>query len=250
MLALVMTCGCARLSDISGPTPIGGTVATVTMAPSTVTLGVGATATLVVVARDDEGREISDRPVVWSTSDNAIVSVSPSGVLTAVSEGVAQVSASIAGRSASATVTVVQRPVSSIEIGPLAPRVLVGGVIQLVALPRDETGTALPERPVFWSSSEPGVASVDATGFVTGLSAGAATITARSETREAAVGVVVSAVPVASVIVTPRVDTIVVGQSTQLSAVARDSANVPLVDREFAWRSDATGTATVSASGS
>ncbi len=249
MLALVMTSSCARLGDVSGPTPIGGTVATVTMAQPTVTLGVGATATLVVVARDDQGREINDRPVVWSTSDNAIVSVSPSGVLTAVSEGVAQVSASIAGRSASATVTVVQRPVNSIEIGPLAPRLLVGGVIQLVALPRDETGSALSNRPVFWSSSEPSVAFVDASGFVTGLSAGAATITARSESREAAVGVVVTAVPVASVIISPRVDTIVVGQSTQLNAVARDAANVPLVDRTFAWRSGASATATVSASG-
>ncbi len=245
----ILLSGCSRLGDITGPTPIGGVVSTVTMATPTVTLSVGATAALQVSARDASGRDITDRPVIWSSSDSSIVQVSPTGVVTAVGTGVAQVSASVAGRSALAEVTVVQRPVSSIEIGPLAPRVLVGGFIQLVALPRDETGTPLPDRPVFWSSSDATIASVDATGFVSGRAAGVATVTARSEEREAAVGVVVELVPVASVIVSPRQDTIVVGQSTQLAAVPRDSLTIPLVDRVIAWSTSNPAVATVSAAG-
>jgi uncharacterized protein YjdB len=237
------------MGDISGPTPIGGVVETVTLSSSDLTLGVGATVTLQAVARDRDGATISDRVVTWSSSDSTIVRVSPAGVLTGISNGTAQVAVSVAGKSALAQVRVIPRPVSTIELGPLAPRILVGGFVQLVALPRDETGAPLPQRTVFWSSSNATVATVDAAGFVSGLSPGAATITARSESREAAVGVTVSAVPVRSVLVSPRVDTIVVGQSTQLTAIARDSNTVPLVDRVFAWRSENLGRATVSATG-
>ncbi len=246
---VLLSSACARLGDISGPTPIGGVVNSVSINTPDVTLNVGSTAALQVAARDADGQEIRDRTVTWSSSDANVVNVSSTGVLTALATGVAQVSASIAGRSATAQVTVVQRPVSSLEIGPLAPRILVGGFIQLVALPRDDTGAELQNRPVFWSSSDAAIANVDAAGFVTGVSPGAATITAISETREAAIGVTVAAVPVVSVIVSPRVDTIVVGQSTQLNALGLDSLTVPLTDRTVLWTSASTSVATVSASG-
>ncbi len=248
-MMVLSSSACVRMGDISGPTPVGGIVETITLSSTDVTLGVGSTVTLQAVARDRDGETISDRVVTWSSSDSTIVRVTSAGVLTGVSNGTAQVAVSIAGQSALAQVRVIPRPVSTIELGPLAPRILVGGFVQLVALPRDETGAPLPERTVFWSSSDVAVATVDAAGFVSGLSPGATTITARSESREAAVGVTVSAVPVRSVLVSPRVDTIVVGQSTQLTAIARDSNTVPLVDRVFAWRSENLGRATVSATG-
>ncbi len=246
---VLLSSACARLGDISGPTPLGGVVNSLSMNTPDVTINVGSTAALQVTARDADGQDIRDRTVTWSTSDANVAEVSSSGVLTALSVGVAQISASIAGRSATAQITVIQRPVSSIEIGPLAPRILVGGFIQLVALPRDDTGAELPNRLVFWSSSDATIANVDAAGFITGVTAGAATITAVSETREAAIGVIVDAVPVVSVVVSPRVDTIVVGQSTQLDAVGRDSLTVPLADRSVTWASADSRVATVSASG-
>lgn len=248
-LSALGTSACARMGDLTGPTPIGGTVVSLELTNSAVTMSVGATVTLQAAGRDRENRQILDRPVTWSSSDSTVVRVSPSGVLTALATGSAQIAASMAGRSAVAQVTVIARPVASIEIGPLAPRVHVGGFVQLMAIPRDETGAALTNRVVLWSSSDATIANVDATGFLSGLSAGAATITARSETRETAVGVVVSAIPVASVVVTPRVDTIVVGQTTQLTASPRDSLTVPLPGRAITWRSSSNAVATVSASG-
>jgi alpha-tubulin suppressor-like RCC1 family protein len=54
---------------------------------------------------------------------------------------------------------------------------------------------------------------------------------------------------VASVLVTPAVNTVLVGSSTQLAAVARDSVNNTLTGRTITWSSSAVQVATVSANG-
>ena len=246
---LLLAGGCARFSDISGPSPVGSVVSTIELSAVAVTVGVGSTAALQATPRDATGRPITDRQVIWSSSDTTVARISAVGVLTALDTGRVQIAASADGRSAVAQVTVVPRSVASLEIGPLAPRVLVGGFVQLVALPRDETGAPLADRPVFWSSSDPTIANVDATGFVSGLKQGVVTINAVSESREAALGVTVEPVPVVSVTVAPALDTLVVGQSTQFTAVARDSVTLPLVDRPVSWQSSTPTVATVSATG-
>ncbi len=249
LAALLLATGCTRLSDVTGPTPIGAVVASVDLSSDELSLGVGSTATLQATPRDAGGRAITDRVVFWSSSDSTRARVSPAGVVTALALGEVQIAASAGGQSAVARLTVRPRAVAGIDLTPAAPRVLVGGFTQLTAVLRDETGAPLTDRAVFWTSSDETIASVDATGFVSGLAPGVATITASSETRDAAVGIVVSPVPVASVIVSPPRDTIVVGQSTQLAAVARDSITVPLPDRPVTWQSSNAAVATVSASG-
>jgi uncharacterized protein YjdB len=245
----VLVSGCAGMSDFTGPTPLEAGVGSVAIAPREVTLSPGATLALQLSARDEAGRAVTDRPVRWSSSDSLVVRVTDAGVLTALAVGRVQVAVSVAGRSATAQVTVVPRPVASLEVTPAAPQLLVGGVVQLSAVPRDETGAALTDRPVVWESSDPAVATVDATGFVSALAAGLTTITATSEGRTAQVGVVVRPVPVAAVEVAPLRDTIVVGQSTQLTAVARDAIGVPLAGRPIVWSTSDPTVATVSATG-
>jgi hypothetical protein len=72
-------------------------------------------------------------------------------------------------------------PVASVDVTPTADTVRAGLTIQLTATPRDADGNALTGRRIDWSSDNETVAEVDATGLVTGLSAGTATITAESE---------------------------------------------------------------------
>lgn len=71
----------------------------------------------------------------------------------------------------------------------------VGSTFQLVATTTDGTGTIVTNRPVTWASSDPGVAEVDATGLVTAVGPGSASITATSDgaRASAAVSVVASA---------------------------------------------------------
>ena len=75
------------------------------------------------------------------------------------------------------------------------PTLLVGGSVQLTATARDAQNNALPARPIAWSSSAPSIASVSATGLVTGVAPGAAQVRATADGKFAEVAVSVRAQP-------------------------------------------------------
>ena len=73
-------------------------------------------------------------------------------------------------------------PVASVDVTPQAGGVIVGRTLQLTTRLKDANGKELTGRTVSWTSSAPNVASVSATGMVTGLAlADAVVITATSE---------------------------------------------------------------------
>ncbi len=244
-LAMLLS-ACSGLA--SDPTTADVPVASVELNVGTLTLAEGSTAALQVTARDADNRPLPERSVVWSSSDTAVARVSVAGLVTAVRTGSAQLSASVDGKSATAQLLVLARTVASVQITPATPRLLVGGFLQLTARTLDESGGALANRPVLWSSSEAGVVVVDANGLLTGIAPGVATVTATSESRSATVGVTVSPVPVASVQLLPLRDTIIVGQSTQLTATPLDSAGVRL-DELVTFTTSAASIASVSSVG-
>ncbi|HVH68406.1 MAG TPA: Ig-like domain-containing protein, partial [Gemmatimonadales bacterium] len=86
-------------------------------------------------------------------------------------------------------------PVASVVLSPATASVGVGATVQLTATPKDQSGNSLSGRTITWASSAPALASVSATGLVTGLAAGTVTITATSEgqTGSATVTVTVTA---------------------------------------------------------
>ena len=199
--------------------------------------------------RDSNGNTVVDRTVTWTTSDTTIARVSPEGLVTGVRVGSVRIAVSVQGRSAVATLNVTARAVASILVNPPSPNIFVGGQLQLASVTLGESGDVLAGRSVFWQSSNPLVAAIDNSGLLTGLSVGVTTITATSESRSASVGVTVLPVPVASLQISPAADTVVVGQTTQLTAVPRDSVGSPLTDRPVIWSTSNSGIATVSASG-
>ena len=67
--------------------------------------------------------------------------------------------------------------VASVAISPASAVLAVGGALQLTALVRDSAGNTLAGRTVTWTSSNGTVAAVAASGMVTALAAGSATIT-------------------------------------------------------------------------
>src|SRR5687768_5515442 len=70
--------------------------------------------------------------------------------------------------------------VASVDVASPAPTLEIGSSVQLTATTRDATGAILTGRNVTWSSNTP-YAKVSATGVVTGVGIGEATITATSE---------------------------------------------------------------------
>ena len=164
-----------------------GPATIVTVLPDSTALVIGSHVQLIAAARDTAAIPIVGRPFTWSNDSPAVVSVSTTGLVTGLAEGVAHARTELDGRSAVATILVsaVLTPVNSVEVVPKSATVIVGGLAQLTAVLRDAGGNMLPFRQVAWSSSDPAIASVSAgtggTAVVFGLSSGSATITATSE---------------------------------------------------------------------
>ncbi|MFN8581146.1 MAG: Ig-like domain-containing protein [Gemmatimonadaceae bacterium] len=96
----------ALQNDFSIPSRLPGSVASVTVQPSAITVGYGASYPLTATTRDVYGTMLSGKVVTWASSDPTIATVSPSGVVTARSTaGVATITATSEGYAGSAAIT-------------------------------------------------------------------------------------------------------------------------------------------------
>jgi len=140
-------------------------------------------------------------------------------------------------------------PVASIDVSPSPLSVTVGQTSPLNATTKSAAGATLTGRTVQWSSADQTVATVSTSGSVTGVKVGSTTVTATSEGIHTDVIVNVSAVPVASVDVSPSPLTVTAGQTAQLTATAKNAAGEALAGRAFTWSTADQTIATVSAGG-
>src|SRR5882672_312612 len=80
-------------------------VASVAVSPTTASVQAGAATQLVAATLDSAGHPLTGRTVIWTTSDEAVATVSTSGLLTGVASGTTTVTATSEGKSGTATVT-------------------------------------------------------------------------------------------------------------------------------------------------
>jgi len=231
--------------------PTGGGVSQVVVSPSRATLVIGAKTHLSATLRDPSGNVISGVPVGWKSSDTTIAAISDSGDLRAMRLGTTTVTASADNVQASATVVVNKIPVGSVSLA-LAASILVGSTSQGMVTVRDSAGTIVTDRVVTWSSSAPSIATVSSSGLVSGVSAGAVTVTATSEGKSGSASTTIVAAPptpVASVAVSLAASQLTVGQTTQATAVLKDANGGTLSGRAIGWASSNTAVATVNGNG-
>ena len=168
-------------------------VASVVVTPGATTILVGQTVQLTAAARDSVGGALSGREVTWSSSDVTRATVSGTGLATALTAGAVSISGTSEGKSGTASISVLPVPVASVSIDLPTAVIRVGQAVQLSAAARDSIGGVLAGRTIAWSSSDPTIASVSASGVLTGLRAGTVTITAASEGRSATATATVTA---------------------------------------------------------
>lgn len=360
------------------PPPPPAPVATVTVTPDTTVLVPGATRAFTVVLRDAGGAVLQGRPVSWTTGAPAVAAVSATGVVTGLTAGATQVTATSEGRQGAAAVTVLQgavlnpaggvaassdsgavltfpagaltqpqaititpqpalpphprliagtgydfgpagatfaqpvtvrlaypalavgavaqsllrvhryrngtweevggpvvidsvrrtvsaqttsfssyailalpppAAVATITVTPDSADVLVQGTVALTATTRDASGTVLTDRPVTWQTANPAVATVSASGVVTGLAPGVVTITAASEGQQGTGRIRVVPAPVATVTVTPASGEVPFRGTLSLSAATRDGSGNLLTGRIVTWQTSNAAVATVSSTG-
>ncbi len=164
------------------------TVVPVPAASVTVALGLssiqaGTTTSSTATVRDANNNVLAGAAVAWSSSNTAVATVNATtGTVTAVSAGTANIIGTSGTVNGQASLTVTQVPVASVIVTLSSQAILVAGASTATAVTKDASGNVLTGRVIAWSSSNTGVATVNAsTGAVTGVGAGSANVVATSE---------------------------------------------------------------------
>jgi len=147
--------------------------------------------------------------------------------------------------------------ITSIALTPTTSSIYMGDTVQLTAVALDQYGNPLAVQPSFnWLTNDTSIAMVNATGLVTGNTVGSATIVAYTTGSFIGATATVDVVngpttPVlTSISLTPATSSINVGDTVQLTAVAKDQYGNPLVVQpSFNWLSNNTGIAMVNSTG-
>ncbi len=184
----VIKAGCGPVSAECVVTVTAVQVEGVEVVPSEISVVRGKTAQLSVEITPEDA---DDRSVSWSSSDESVVLVDASGMISAVSIGEAVVTATVGDKSAECAVTVEGVPVEKISVSPEEMELIVGktGSLTVTISPADADYDA-----VVWESSASQVASVD-DGLVTALAPGEAVVTVSAAGKEASCAVTVKDVP-------------------------------------------------------
>ncbi|MEM9141477.1 MAG: Ig-like domain-containing protein [Bacteroidota bacterium] len=192
----------------------------------------------------------SDTSVTWISSDVGIATVDSSGLVTAVAEGLATITATTndGGFQDTSEITVtIPVAVTGVDLLPETATILLGDTQQLTAevLPSDATDTS-----VSWISSDENIASVDSSGLVTAVALGSATITVTTndggflDTTEVTVAPV--PISVTGVNLLPETAEVVIGETQQLDTEVLPS---DATDSSVTWTSNDESIATVDPSG-
>ncbi|MBQ1531313.1 MAG: Ig-like domain-containing protein [Solobacterium sp.] len=186
--------------------------------------------------------------VIWSSSDESVVTVDADGTINAVGKGTAVVTVTSEDGAFTDTCRVTVRvPVEEIQITGSGTELKVGQTmsLSLTVLPEDAD-----RENIFWFSLDPEIATVDQNGTVTGISEGETVIGVKAPTDQIQVDVSIRVVPdvvsVTGVVLSEHALTLETGGSGQLTAYVtpEDASN-----KKVYWTSADPSVATVDEQG-
>jgi uncharacterized protein YjdB len=235
------------VGDAFGPRVTG-----VRVSPSTLSLRRGEEAALTATLSYSDGR--TERPrsgVEWSSGEPGVAIVTSAGVVLARTNGSAAITATVDGRSSTATVTVLPVALTRILLTPPSLAMLVGDTVTLSARGEYADGTSRPlGETLAWSTGNIDVAVVDSAGRLAALAAGGTVVTATDGALSASATVSVTApVRATGIRIDPGDLTLDVGETVRLTAVTVFSDDSSALLAKASWRSNDEEVARVDDSG-
>ena len=240
--------GCGPKEEPLPPTPPAPTtvsVSGVSLNKTSLSLVEGGSESLTATISPDNA---TNKAVSWKSSDTGVATVDGSGKVTAVKAGSTTITVTTTdgGKTATCSVTVTSKTVSvtgvKLDNGKLELKA--GETAQLTATvePSDASDKSLE-----WTSSDAKVATVDASGKVTAVGVGSATITVKTKDggKTATCSVTVAPVAVEGVTVDPVKAEVVEGNTVQLKATVSPADAA----QEVEWTSSDSDIATVDKNG-
>ena len=201
----------------------------VTLPQNTYTLPVKSTLQLTPTVLPEE---TADKSLSYRSSNPAVVTVSDSGLITAIAAGAAAITVrSNLGKTVTCQITVTQ-PVSRISLSQSTLSLNTGASSTLTATVSPANAT---NQSVIWSSGNPSVASVSSDGKVTAKKAGTAIITVKTvDFGKTATCEVTVTQPVTSVSISNAPGNMIMGKTATLKATVSPSN---ASDKAVTWKS-------------
>lgn len=220
----------------------------VTVDRSGISIAIGSSVKLTAVVHPADA---TDQGLTWSSSNASVATVDANGNVTAVSSGTVSVTVACGGKEAKCNVTV--QPdnvdasaiaVTQVELTPSNLTLSPNGSAKLTATvyPSDAT-----DQYLRWSSSSSSVATVDASGNVTAVGPGTATITVTCGGRRASCSVTVPS-SLAVEKVTLNYTSVLLDESGGVKLTATVSPP-DATDQNLSWSSSSSSVAKVDANG-
>lgn len=205
-LAVIFAISCER-------TPAEVAVSGVSIDQSSVEMTIGEKKQLSATVTPSDA---TDQSITWSSSKKSVATISNQGLVTAIAEGTTTIKAR-AGEKTSACIVTVRKEiiaVTSITLDKTSLSLVKGESETLVATVNPSNAT---HTKVSWTSTAPGVATVDSEGNVKAIANGNATITAQVDDIKATCPVTVTT-PVESITLNKTKLTLNKGESETLVA--------------------------------
>lgn len=227
----------AACGDSSGPR----TIRSVTITPTAPSVAVGGTVQFTAVITDSEGNVVAKTPV-WSVSGGG--TITQTGLFTAPNTpGTSIVSVTCSSVTATATVTVTGGPLASIVVTPNPGTMPINTTLTYTASGRDALGNTVPiTGTVTWTVvASGGTVPVGATGLTVPFTAGSTTgtftntVRASNGTLSGTATAIVTAGPLATIVVTPNPATMATGAQQLFTAVGRDAAGNQILPFNPVW---------------
>lgn len=155
LLAVALLLGVGSCTSTTEPPKASA----VQLNPGVVALdAVGAVQTITATVLDQRGAPMSSAGLTWSSNASSVATVSPAAVVTAVTNGTATITASVAGKTASLQVTVVQVPLAPVVVSGNSQT---GGIQTQLATSlqvriEDRLGNAMAAQPVTFAVTSGG----------------------------------------------------------------------------------------------
>ena len=170
----------ASFEKLSVPVPVEVLdIKTIEIAPVTAHLvgPVGTALTLMTTLKNSKGAPVT-WPVIWTSSNPKVAKVSHEGEVTSTGPGMTTIVAKVGDLQGVSEVVVTVGEVAHVDIHPKTALVRIGDSQKFDVVAYGPDGKPYEGSSAIFKSSDPSVATVDASGVVSGLTAGTTTIRA------------------------------------------------------------------------
>jgi uncharacterized protein YjdB len=196
---------------------------------------------------DDKGQPIADAKVAWSSSAADVAAVDPAtGAVTVKASGKAEITAAVGEVKGVAVVTVALY--NALKAEAEAVTLKVGEVKPVAAKITDEKDQPV-EGEIVWATADAAIATVGPKGEITGVAAGATTVTATAKALKAEVKVEVQAAGPAQLKAAKEAVELKVGKTEKVEVQTLDAESKPVEGFTVAFASADAAIATVAEDG-